>query len=88
VSALGDLARPGDVERLRLLSGMIRLAERLELSRDRSIAAVRVAVDDGKVVLETETSPHSDPSVPIWAARREAGLLAGALSKPVEIAGE
>jgi exopolyphosphatase / guanosine-5'-triphosphate,3'-diphosphate pyrophosphatase len=87
VSGLGDLARPGDAERLRLLSGLIRLAEQLELSRDRSITAVRVAAADGTVTLEPESDPHGDPSVPIWAARREAGLLADALGRPVEIAG-
>ena len=88
VSILGELARPGDAERLRLLSGLIRLAEQLELSRDRSITALRVQAEDGKVALEPETDPHGDPSVPIWAARRSAGLLADALGRPVVIAGE
>ena len=36
-SELGDLAEPGDDERLSLLCGVIRLAEQLERSRDRAI---------------------------------------------------
>jgi exopolyphosphatase / guanosine-5'-triphosphate,3'-diphosphate pyrophosphatase len=84
-SELGDLARPGDDDRLRLLSGIIRLAEQLERSRDGAIRDVRVAAQDGTVELETEVHPARDPSVPIWAARREADLLAGAIGRAVEI---
>ena len=40
------------------------------------------------IALEAETDPRGDPSVPIWAARRNADLLADALGRPVEIAGE
>ena len=39
-SRLGDLERKGDGRRLRLLCGVIRLAEQLERSRDRSVASV------------------------------------------------
>jgi exopolyphosphatase/guanosine-5'-triphosphate,3'-diphosphate pyrophosphatase len=85
VAELGDLAQPGDSARLRLLSGVIRLAEQLELSRDRAITAVRVAARDGAVTLETEADPRGDPSAPIWAARRNADLLAEAVSRQVEI---
>jgi hypothetical protein len=46
---------------------------------------VRVAARDGTVGLDTEAHPARDPSVPIWAARREADLLAGALGRTVEI---
>ena len=35
VSSLGDLAEKGDKDRVRLLSGIIRLAEQLERSRDQ-----------------------------------------------------
>ena len=41
-SELGDLAEPGDDDRLRLLCGVIRLAEQLERSRDRAITDVSV----------------------------------------------
>jgi len=85
VSELGDLARAGDGHRLRLLCGIIRLAEQLERSRDRAIRAVRVASEDGAVALEAQTDPRRDPSVPIWAAKNNVDLLAGALGRPVEI---
>jgi len=86
VSQLRDLALKGDDELLRLLSGIIRLSEQFERSRDGTIRRVSVATRNGAVVLGTEIDPARDPSVPIWAARRNADLLAGALGREVEIA--
>jgi exopolyphosphatase / guanosine-5'-triphosphate,3'-diphosphate pyrophosphatase len=85
ISDLGPLERPGDTERLRLLSAIIRLAEQLERSRDGAIRQVSVGAHDGTVALDAEVDPARDPSVPIWAARRESGLLAEALGREVEI---
>jgi exopolyphosphatase/guanosine-5'-triphosphate,3'-diphosphate pyrophosphatase len=84
-SGLGPLEQDGDAERLRLLCAIIRLAEQFERSRDGAIRQVRVAGHDGTVALDAEADPARDPSVPIWAARREAGLLADALGREVEI---
>src|ERR687892_1435417 len=84
-SELGPLEEDGDAERLQLLCAIIRLAEQLERSRDGAIRQVRVAAHDGTVVLDAEADPARDPSVPIWAARREAGHLADALGREVEI---
>jgi exopolyphosphatase / guanosine-5'-triphosphate,3'-diphosphate pyrophosphatase len=84
-SELGDLARPGDDDRLRLLCGVIRLAEQLERSRDQAITDVRVSANSGGVALEATTNPSLDATVPIWAARRNADLLAEALGRDVEI---
>src|SRR5919106_2564144 len=84
-SELGPLEEDGDAARLQLLCAIIRLAEQLERSRDGAIRQVRVAAHDGSVVLDAEADPARDPSVPIWAARREAGLLADALGREVEI---
>ena len=84
-SRLGDLEEDSDAARLRLLCGVIRLAEQLERSRDRSVLAVRVGHSNGAVALETETDAHGDPSVAIWAARRNSDLLADAIGRPVEI---
>ena len=83
-SSLGDLAASGDKGRLRLLTGIIRLAEQLERSRDQSIAGVEVAMDNGTVRLATRTE-RGDPSVPLWAARRNSDVLADAVGQPVEI---
>jgi exopolyphosphatase / guanosine-5'-triphosphate,3'-diphosphate pyrophosphatase len=84
-AGLGPLAERGDGERLRLLCAIIRLAEQFERSRDGAIRQVRVASRDGTVALDAEADPARDPSVPIWAARREAGLLAEAVGREVEI---
>jgi exopolyphosphatase/guanosine-5'-triphosphate,3'-diphosphate pyrophosphatase len=84
-SDLGDVAQPGDDERLRLLCGMIRLAEQLERSRDQAITDVQVSPHNGAVALDASTNPSLDATVPIWAARRNADLLAEALGRDVEI---
>jgi exopolyphosphatase / guanosine-5'-triphosphate,3'-diphosphate pyrophosphatase len=84
-SDLGDVARPGDDARLRLLSGVIRLAEQFERSRDHAITDVSVSVNGGPVTLDATTNPALDATVPIWAARRNADLLAEAVGRDVEI---
>jgi exopolyphosphatase / guanosine-5'-triphosphate,3'-diphosphate pyrophosphatase len=84
-SDLGDLAEPGDDDRLRLLCGVIRLAEQFERSRDRAIIDVHVSANGKAVMLEAKTNPERDATVPIWAARRNADLLAEALGRNVEI---
>jgi exopolyphosphatase / guanosine-5'-triphosphate,3'-diphosphate pyrophosphatase len=64
---------------------VIRLAEQLERSRDQAITDVRVSVNGGGVTLEAATNPALDATVPVWAARRNADLLADALGREVEI---
>jgi exopolyphosphatase / guanosine-5'-triphosphate,3'-diphosphate pyrophosphatase len=84
-SELGDLAGDGDAERLRLLCAVIRLAEQFERSRDGAVRRVGIAARDGKVTVETTVDPSRDSSVPIWAARRNAGLLSDAIGREVQI---
>jgi exopolyphosphatase / guanosine-5'-triphosphate,3'-diphosphate pyrophosphatase len=86
-SDLGDLAEPGDDHRLRLLCGVIRLAEQLERSRDHAITGVHVSADDGRITLATDCDPARDITVPLWAARRNADLLSEAVGREVEITG-
>jgi exopolyphosphatase/guanosine-5'-triphosphate,3'-diphosphate pyrophosphatase len=87
-SELGSLAEKGDERRLRLLCGVIRLAEQLERSRDQSVGAVRLHADGDHVRLEAEIrAREGDPSVAIWSARRNADLLQRAIGKPVEVLG-
>jgi exopolyphosphatase / guanosine-5'-triphosphate,3'-diphosphate pyrophosphatase len=86
-SDLRDLERKGDQRRLEILCGVIRLAEQLERSRDQSVAAVEIEVQDGKVTLEPRSNgAGGDTSVAIWSARRNADLLASAIDRSVEIA--
>jgi exopolyphosphatase/guanosine-5'-triphosphate,3'-diphosphate pyrophosphatase len=82
---LGDLAEPGDEHRLQLLCGVIRLAEQLERSRDRAITDVQVSANGDAVSLCADCDPARDATVPIWAARRNADLLAEAVGREVAI---
>ena len=84
-SELGDVAEAGDEHRLQLLCGVIRLAEQLERSRDHAITDVHVSANGNVVSLAAEADPRRDATVPIWAARRNADLLAETLGRPVEI---
>jgi exopolyphosphatase/guanosine-5'-triphosphate,3'-diphosphate pyrophosphatase len=84
---LGALERDGDDERLRLLCGVIRLAEQLERGRDQAIADVSVATSDGRVVLATTARAGADTTVSIWAARRGSTLLGDALGQRIEVGG-
>ena len=83
VSELGPLEQKGDGQRLALLSGVIRLAEQLERSRDGAVAAVSIAAANGAVRLEAEA--REDATVALWSARRNADLLSAALGRAVEV---
>ncbi len=83
---LGALEESGDGRRLEVLAGIIRLAEQFERSRDQVVAAVRLDSENGLVRLEAETG-DGDPTVAIWAARRNADLLGRALEHEVEVVG-
>jgi len=86
--ALGALEQEGDEERLQLLCGVIRLAEQLERSRDRSVAEVTLDSNKKSVKLRALTKGKgADPSVALWAAQRSSGLLTEAIGKTVEIVG-
>jgi exopolyphosphatase/guanosine-5'-triphosphate,3'-diphosphate pyrophosphatase len=85
-SQLGDLERKGDGRRLRVLCGVIRLAEQLERSRDQSVASVSVERDGDTVRLVAATNgSKADPSVAVWAAQRGSDLLAEAIGEDVEV---
>ncbi len=86
-SALADLKAKGDANRLTLLCGVIRLAEQLERSRDRSVVGVELEDRESCVLLRavTDGNPGSDTSVAIWSAQRTTDLLAAAIDKPIEV---
>jgi exopolyphosphatase/guanosine-5'-triphosphate,3'-diphosphate pyrophosphatase len=84
-SGLDGLAKKCDARRLDILAGILRLAEQLERSRDRSVTGVKlVTSDNGHVTLRPETA--ADASVAIWSARRNADLLGEAIERKVEVA--
>jgi exopolyphosphatase/guanosine-5'-triphosphate,3'-diphosphate pyrophosphatase len=82
--ALGALERKGDATRLLVLCGIIRMAEQFERSRDRVVADIELAQENGAVTLRARTS-GSDPSVALWSAQRNSGLLAEAIGEQVEV---
>ena len=83
---LGALERKGDAKRLRLLCGVIRMAEQLERSRDRSVASVTLERDKSAVrLVATANGSGTDPSVAVWAAQRGSDLLAEAIGEQVEV---
>jgi exopolyphosphatase/guanosine-5'-triphosphate,3'-diphosphate pyrophosphatase len=81
---LGALERKGDAARLRVLCGIIRLAEQFERSRDRTVADIALEQNNGAVTLRARTD-RSDPTVAIWSAQRNADLLAEAIGEQVEV---
>jgi len=84
---LGALRRRSDDERLLVLCGIIRLAEQLERSRDRSVAEVTLERRKrGGVVLHARINgSDEDAIVALWSAQRNAALLGEAIGAPVEI---
>jgi len=85
-SRLGALERKGDGKRLKLLCGVIRLAEQLERSRDRSVASVSLEERKDAVRLVAATNGSGGvPSVAVWAAQRGSDLLAEAIGEDVEV---
>jgi exopolyphosphatase / guanosine-5'-triphosphate,3'-diphosphate pyrophosphatase len=82
---LGPLAKKGDARRLGLLAGIIRLAEQLERSRNQSVRAVHVHSEDGRVLVEADAERGPDAGVAIWAAQRNAGLLARTIGRELQI---
>jgi len=81
---LAPLARPGDEERLDRLACLLRLAEDLERSRDQSVRAAEVHVDDGLVRLDLRAGPGVE--VARWAAEREGDLFRRAFGARLHVA--
>jgi exopolyphosphatase / guanosine-5'-triphosphate,3'-diphosphate pyrophosphatase len=82
---LGKLAEKGDERRLSTLSGIVRLSEQFERSRDGAVRSIELEARDGTVVVEPDLI--HDASVAIWSARGNADLLEKAIGREVEIAG-
>ncbi|GAC1524734.1 MAG: Ppx/GppA phosphatase family protein [Thermoleophilaceae bacterium] len=84
-SELGALEQKGDTRTLNVLSGIIRLAEQLERSRDQAVASVRLSASADRLMVVPESGV--DASVAVWSARRSADLLERAIDHPVDIIG-
>lgn len=75
----------GDVDRLRLLAGMLRLAEYLERGKAQRVAGVDVELDGDEVRVLARS--EGDVHVELEAAWLRRDLLAGALGKRVAVLG-
>jgi hypothetical protein len=60
------------------------MAEQFERSRDRVVADIELAQENGAVTLRARTN-GTDPSVAIWSAQRNSSLLSEAIGEPVEV---
>ena len=77
------LARDGDEAALVRCASLIRLGEMFERSRDQSVHAAQVEVDDGRVEIRLEAD--TDVSVARWAAERQSELFERAFGKELEL---
>lgn len=81
---MGDLLEEGDLERLRRLGGMLRLAEYLERSKAQRVRGLRCRLEPGR--LRVEAFADGDATVEVREAQLHADLLADAFGVTVEVA--
>jgi exopolyphosphatase / guanosine-5'-triphosphate,3'-diphosphate pyrophosphatase len=79
------LARDGDEAALVRCAALIRLSEMFERSRDQSVHAARIEVEDGRVEISLEAD--ADVSVARWAAERQSDLFERAFGKELTLTG-
>jgi exopolyphosphatase/guanosine-5'-triphosphate,3'-diphosphate pyrophosphatase len=77
------LARDGDHAMLDRLSATLRLAEQLERSRDQSVRATDVRVENGRVELRLRAS--DDVTIARWAAERQGDLFQRAFHRELSV---
>jgi exopolyphosphatase / guanosine-5'-triphosphate,3'-diphosphate pyrophosphatase len=77
------LARDGDEAALVRCASLLRLSEMFERSRDQSVHAAHVEVEDGRVDIRLEAD--EDVSVARWAAQRQSDLFERAFGKELAL---
>jgi exopolyphosphatase/guanosine-5'-triphosphate,3'-diphosphate pyrophosphatase len=78
-------AEPGDLERARRLSALLRLAEYLDRSRTGAITRLRLEWSGKKARLLARPRPGADARVEIWEAQRSADLFEDAYNCKLSI---
>lgn len=76
--------RPRERRTVRILAGILRVAEGLERGRRQRVSHVSCDVNSGR--LRITACAAEDASLECWAARRKSELLASALDRRVEVA--
>lgn len=79
----GSALQPGDLRRLTVLAGLLRLAEYLERSKAQRVREVRCHVGDGYVQIEAVS--RGDAHIEVQQAGARSGLLASALEATIEV---
>lgn len=81
----GAVLADGDVARLRLLAGVLRLAEYLERGKAQRVTGVEVVDEEGAIVVRARS--EGDVHVEIEAARLRSDLLTQVLGRPLRVVG-
>ena len=71
--ALGTLLKPSDEARILRLTAFLRIAEQLEVGRQRAITGIDCARDADLITLWLHA--HGDIDVAIWSAEQEAAVF-------------
>lgn len=79
------LLEPGDGERLRLLAGVLRLAEYLERGKAQRVTGLEVSAGDDAIVVRARS--EGDVHVEVEAANLRRDLLSQALGRPLRVVG-
>jgi exopolyphosphatase / guanosine-5'-triphosphate,3'-diphosphate pyrophosphatase len=83
---LGEFAplmRDGDEGMLARIAAMLRVAEMLERSRDQTVQAVRVEVDDGRVELGLQAD--ADVTIARWGAQSQGDVFERAFGRELSV---
>jgi exopolyphosphatase/guanosine-5'-triphosphate,3'-diphosphate pyrophosphatase len=78
-NGLAGLLEPGDLERLRRCSALLRLAEFLERGRDGAVESAAL-VPNGKGI-KLELSVRGNSALAVWGAERQADAFADAFGR-------
>jgi exopolyphosphatase / guanosine-5'-triphosphate,3'-diphosphate pyrophosphatase len=85
VDGFGSLLGPGDGERLRLLAGVLRLAEYLERGKAQRVTGVEVRAEGDGIVVWARS--EGDVHLEVEAANLRRDLLMQALGRPLTVVG-
>jgi exopolyphosphatase / guanosine-5'-triphosphate,3'-diphosphate pyrophosphatase len=74
-----------DQQRVRVLAGILRVAVGLDRNHAGRVTGVRLAEDDGRLVIGAVPEPGQEVSLELYAAGTRSDLLADALGVPVSV---
>lgn len=81
---LGAVLEAGDMQRVRVLAGILRMAEYFDRAKSQRIEALRCA-DPLAATLRIEASSRTEAHVEVQMAQLRSDLLADALGVPIEV---